>query len=74
MSTSFRNKTFDFGFKSIGWFLYDSRICLNPFHANVPILYPLKTPENQRFSHVFKGYKMETLARNSLIGLKCLFE
>ena len=36
----------------------------NPFLTNVPILYPLKTPENQRFSGVFRGYKMETLARN----------
>ena len=37
---------------------------VNPILANVPILYPLKTPENQRFSGVFKGYKMGTLARN----------
>ena len=34
----------------------------NPFLANVPILYPLKTPENHR-------YKMGTLARNGLIYL-----
>ena len=39
---------------------------LNPFLNNVPILYPLKTPENQRFSGVFRGYKMGTLARNGL--------
>ena len=39
----------------------------NPFLANVPILYPLKTPENQRFSGVFRGYKMGTLARNGLM-------
>ena len=32
--------------------------------VNVPILYPLKTPENFWFSGVFRGYKMETLARN----------
>ena len=38
----------------------------NPFLANVPILYPLNTPENHRFSGVFRGYKMETLARNGL--------
>ena len=30
----------------------------NPFPADVCILYPLKTPENQRFSGVFKGHKM----------------
>ena len=41
----------------------------NPFLANLPILYPLKTLENQRFSGVFRGYKMETLARNRLIYL-----
>ena len=37
---------------------------LNPFQANVPILYPLKTPENLWFSGVFSGVKMETLPRN----------
>ena len=35
----------------------------NPRLANVPILYPLKTLGNQRFSGVFRGYKMGTLAR-----------
>ena len=39
---------------------------INPFLANIPILYPLKTPENQRFCGVFRGYKMETLAGNGL--------
>ena len=39
---------------------------LKPFLANVPILCPLKTPENQRFSGVFRGYKMGKLARNEL--------
>ena len=34
------------------------------FLANVPILYLLKTPENQKFSSVFTGYNMRTLARN----------
>ena len=28
---------------------------INPFQANVPILYLLKTPENQRFSAVFQA-------------------
>ena len=41
---------------------------LNPFLANVPILYHLKTPENLWFSGVFREYKMRTLARNGLIG------
>ena len=38
----------------------------NPFLANVPFLYPLKTQENQKFSCVFRGYKMGILARNGL--------
>ena len=40
---------------------------LNPFLANFPILYSLKTPENLWFSGVFRGYKMGTLARNESI-------
>ena len=31
---------------------------MSPFY-----IYPLKAPENQRFSGVFREYKMETLAR-----------
>ena len=30
---------------------------INPFLANVSILYPLKTPEDLCFSGVFRGYK-----------------
>ena len=41
-------------------------LLINPFLANVPILYHLKTPENLWFSGVFRGYKMGTLARNGL--------
>ena len=40
---------------------------LNPFLANIPILYPLKTPENLWFSGVFRRYEMGTLAKNGLI-------
>ena len=40
------------------------RILFNPFVAKVVILYSLKTPENQRFSGVFRKYKMGTLVRN----------
>ena len=32
---------------------------VNPFMANVPILYPLKTPQNQKFFGVFRGFKLE---------------
>ena len=42
-------------------------ICdFNPFLVNVPVLYPLKTPENQRFFGAFKGYKMGSLPRYGL--------
>ena len=34
---------------------------INPFHANVPFLYPLKMSKNQTFSDVFWGYRIETL-------------
>ena len=39
---------------------------LSSFLANVPILYPLKTPENLWFFGVFRRYKMGTLAKNGL--------
>ena len=44
-----------------------SYIALNPFLANVPISYPLKTTEHQRYSGVFWGYKMGILVRNGII-------
>ena len=34
--------------------------------ANVPILYPLNTLENRKFSVVFRGCKMGTFIRNGL--------
>ena len=36
------------------------------FSTNVPLLYPLKTSENQRFSDVFRGYRSGTLIENEL--------
>ena len=48
-------------------FVCDNVACpVNPFLASVPILYPLKAPENQRFAGVFRGYKMGRLVRNGL--------
>ena len=41
----------------------------NPFLAKALDLYSLKTPENQRFSSVFRGYKLRTLARNRLMKI-----
>ena len=46
---------------------------LNLFSTNVPLLYPLKTSENWRFSGVFKGYWSRILVKNRLINNK-LFE
>ena len=37
------------------------------FFGNVPILYCLKTPENQRFSDVFREHRIADLARDGLI-------
>ena len=37
----------------IGYLIRKSKKIDNPFHANGPFLYPLKTSENQRFSDVF---------------------
>ena len=34
---------------------------INPLPANFPILQPLKTPENKRFSGVLREYKMGKL-------------
>ena len=53
----------------LDWSVYKvsiARTAFNPYLASVPILYPLKTPENLWFSGVFRGYKMGTLARNGL--------
>ena len=44
----------------------DCETYITPFLVNDPILSPLKTPQNQMFSGVFRGYKMGTLARNRL--------
>ena len=52
--------------------LYSKRFSLdlikiiNPFLINIPILYPLKTAENQKLSGVFKGYTMRTMAKDGL--------
>ena len=58
------------------FFFISNSNSLNPFLANVPISYPLKSPGNQRSSAVFRGggggggvVKMGTLARNGLNNL-----
>lgn len=42
----------------------------NHFLADVSFLYPLKIPIKQRFSSVFRGYQMGTVARNPLSETK----
>ena len=44
-----------------------SSILGHPFRPSIPILYLLKTSKNQRFSGVFRGYKIGILVRNWLI-------
>ena len=45
-------------------------IFFNPFHANGPFLYPLKTLENLWFCDVFRGYRNdEILTWNELIPI-----
>ena len=51
--------------------LSSSRIMVNPFSTNVPLLYPLKT-ENFRFSDVFRGYRSGTLVENGLTTNKTM--
>ena len=41
----------------------------NLFSTNIPLLYPLKTSENVRFSDFFRGYKSGALVEYELIGL-----
>ena len=38
-----------------------------PISTIVPLLYPLKTPENLRFSGIFRGYRGRTLVKNGLL-------
>ena len=47
---------------------------VNPFLANIPILYPLKTPEKRSISGVFRRYKMGILAINGLTHLSLMFQ
>ena len=45
----------------------------HPFLPKFPILYPLETLENVRFSDVYRGYKKGTLGWNELKSLTCFF-
>ena len=45
---------------------WETQTFFNPFSTNVPLLYPLKTSENRRFSDAFRGYRSETSIENGL--------
>ena len=67
-----KNQSIDMSRKPVGRFLWWWKRLewVKSFLANVPILYPLKTPENLWLSDVFRGYKMGTLAGNGLCTWK----
>ena len=51
------------------WYVSSSIIWIKlvkPFHATGLLLYPPKTPENQKFSDIFKGYRKRPVAGNKL--------
>ena len=74
-------KCFDFSYIKTNSFLgytvlYIGRswyININPFHANVLFLYPLKASKNQIFSDVFRGSKTRKLAWKELTHLRPMF-
>ena len=45
----------------------------NSFHVNVPFLYPLKTPENRRFSDIFRGIEMRHWRENGYCNSRHCF-
>ena len=57
--------------KNYRWHIFSNGF--NPFSTNVPLLYPLKTSENIRFSDVFRGYRSGTLVENGLNSI-CPFD
>ena len=44
-------------------------LSINPFHASICFLYPMKTSENQRFELAFKKFEMGQ-STNTLCPLK----
>ena len=50
---------------------YNKTTLINPFQANIPFLYPLKTSENRSFSDVFRGYRNGKLDWNGFLFLLC---
>ena len=53
-----------FSFSFIVLHKYSMVLRFNPFHAAGIFLYPLRIPENQRFSDIFRGYRKRPLAWN----------
>ena len=50
----------------MSWVTFTEEI-INPFSTTVPLLYPLKTSVNLRFSDVFRGYRSRILVKNGLM-------
>ena len=50
--------------KSVNNDFLAGKYMFNKYLASIPILDPLKTPENQRFSGVFRRYETRVLAKN----------
>ena len=50
-----------FMFKHMGFIL-----AVNPFQANIPFLFPLKTSEKLQIPDISRGFKMGTLAKTKL--------
>ena len=45
---------------------------VNLFHASGLLQYPLKTPEKQSLSYVFRGYRKRPVAKDGLMHCKTL--
>lgn len=58
---SLKGKSHKFG--AANWAIFCPLELINPFLNNVPITYPLKTTEKQRFSSVSGGIKWEHLPK-----------
>ena len=59
------NLNTDTGIPNVDFWVIRFVSSVNPPQVNTPILYPLKTPENQTFSSVFRGMNGK-IGRNAL--------
>ena len=64
------SKIFEYTFKSQTYYqttILLSKLFINPFSTNVPLLCPLKTSENRGFSDVFREYRSGALIENRFL-------